>query len=278
MSEQLQSLLGATIQVRNEQLSSLFGKRVVVTRAAHQAADLVELLQSRGARPILYPCINIQPPEDTTDLDAALLAGTGGYFDWLVITSANTALIVQHRMKSLDFSLEEMPVAAVGPKTAEAVREWLGLEARVVAEEYTAAGLALALGDLAGQHVLLPQSAIARPILATALRDAGASVMVVEAYRTEVGRGGDDVASMLAAGEIEAITFTSPSTAQNFVQRLVEENGQPSLLDTICLAAIGPVTAQAMRKLGFQVNVMPERFTLLDLVKALEAYFAREEL
>lgn len=278
MSEQLQSLLGATIQVRNEQLSSLFGKRVVVTRAAHQAADLVELLQSRGARPILYPCINIQPPEDTTDLDAALLAGTGGYFDWLVITSANTALIVQHRMKSLDFSLEEMPVAAVGPKTAEAVREWLGLEARVVAEEYTAAGLALALGNLAGQHVLLPQSAIARPILATALRDAGASVMVVEAYRTEVGRGGDDVASMLAAGEIEAITFTSPSTAQNFVQRLVEENGQPSLLDTICLAAIGPVTAQAMRKLGFQVNVMPERFTLLDLVKALEAYFAREEL
>lgn len=278
MSEQLQSLLGATIQVRNEQLSSLSGKRVVVTRAPHQAADLVELLQSRGARPILYPCINIQPPEDTTDLDAALLAGTGGYFDWLVITSANTALIVQHRMKSLDFSLEEMSVAAVGPKTAEAVRELLGLEARVVAEEYTAEGLALALGDLAGQHVLLPQSAIARPILATALRDAGASVMVVKAYRTEVGRGGDDVASMLAAGEIEAITFTSPSTAQNFVQRLVEENGQPSVLDTICLAAIGPVTAKAMRKLGFQVNVVPERFTLLDLVKALEAYFAREEL
>jgi uroporphyrinogen-III synthase len=79
---------------------------------------------------------------------------------------------------------------------------------------------------------------------------------------------------MLAAGKIEAITFTSPSTAQNFVQRLLEENGRPSLLDTICLAAIGPVTAKAMRKLGLQVNIMPERFTLLELVEALEIYFA----
>jgi uroporphyrinogen-III synthase len=235
-------------------------------------------LQSRGASPILYPCIDIQPPEDTTDLDAALLAAAGGYFDWLVITSANTALIVQQRMKRLGFALEEMPVAAVGPKTAEAVRQLLSLEVSVVAEEYTAEGLAMILGDLAGQHVLLPQSAIARPALATALRDAGAGVMVVEAYRTELGRGGEDVASMLTAGEIEAITFTSPSTAQNFVQRLAEENGGPRLLDTTCMAAIGPVTAKAMRKLGLQVDVVPERFTLLNLVNALEIYFVQEEL
>lgn len=278
MSEQLHSFDGGVIQVRNKQLSSLSGKRVVVTRAPHQAVDLVELLQSRGARPILYPCINIQPPEDTTDLDAALLAAAGGYFDWLVITSANTALIVQQRMQSLDFSLEGMSVAAVGPKTTEAVRQLLGLEVSVVAEEYTAEGLALALGDLAGQRVLLPQSAIAQATLAKALRAAGASVMAVEAYRTEIGRGGEDVASMLAAGEIAAITFTSPSTAQNFVQRLAEENGRPSLLDSTCLAAIGPVTAKAMRKLGLRVNIMPERFTLLNLVKALEVHFTREEL
>ena len=278
MSEQLRSFVGGPIQMRKTQVSSLSGKRVVVTRAPDQAADLVELLQLRDARPILYPCINIEPPEDTTDLDAALLAAAGGYFDWLVITSANTALIVQQRMKSLGFALEEMPVAAVGPKTAEAVRQLLGLGVSVVAEEFTAEGLAMALGDLAGQHVLLPQSAIARPTLATALRDAGAGVMALEAYRTEIGRGGEDVASMLAAGEIEAITFTSPSTAQNFVQRLAEENGQPSLLDTTCMAAIGPVTAKAMRKLGLHVNVMPERFTLLNLVMALEAYFAQEEL
>ena len=62
------------------------------------------------------------------------------------------------------------------------------------------------------------------------------------------------------------------------MRRLAEENGQPSLLDTTCMAAIGPVTAKAMRKLGLHVNVMPERFTLLNLVMALEAYFAQEEL
>ena len=159
-------------------------------------------------------------------------------------------------MHDLDFSLEEIPVAVVGPKTAEATRTLLGIEVSLIAEEYTAEGLALA----------------------TALQAAGASVTVVEAYRTELGRGGDDVASMLAAGAIEAITFTSPSTAQNFMRRLAEENSQANLIDTICLAAIGPVTAKAMRKLGLQVNVMPEKYTLPELVEALEIYFDRKVL
>lgn len=278
MSEQRPGLMNNATPVRDVQESGLSGKRVVVTRAPHQAAELVELLRSQDAESILYPCIEILPPEDTTDLDAGLLAAAGGHFDWLVITSANTAWILQKRMKALDFSLEGVPIAAVGPKTAQTVRELLGIEARLVAKEFTAEGLAMALGNLAGQHILLPQSAIARPTLASALNAAGAGVMVVEAYRTIVGRGGDDVANMLALGEIEAITFTSPSTSRNFVQRLTEEGGQLGLLETTCLAAIGPVTAEAMHELGLQVDVIPESFTLPDLVRALAIYFARKEL
>ena len=278
MSEQLRSFVGGDIQMSDKQSGSLSGKRVVVTRAPHQAADLADLLRSRGARPVLYPCIEIRPPEVTDDLDAGLLAAVGGHFDWLIITSANTALIIQQRMHDLDFSLEEIPVAVVGPKTAEATRTLLGIEVSLIAEEYTAEGLTLALGDLTGQRLLLPQSAIARATLAAALQAAGASVTVAEAYRTELGRGGDDVAGMLAASAIEAITFTSPSTAQNFMRRLAEENSLANLVDTICLAAIGPVTAKAMRKLGLQVNVMPEKYTLPELVEALEIYFDRKVL
>ena len=278
MSEQPRSFVSDEIRMSDRQISSLSGKRVVVTRAAHQAADLAELLGSRGARPILYPCINITPPEDTSDLDAALQAAASGYFDWLVITSANTALIIQQRIQALDCSLEKTKVAVVGPKTAAAAKTLLGVEVSLIAEEYTAEGLALALGDVTGRRLLLPQSAIARTTLAMALRAAGARVTTLDAYRTELGHGGDDVASMLAAGTIEAITFTSPSTAQNFMRRLAEENGQTNLLNTICLAAIGPVTAKAMRKLGLQVNVMPEKYTLPELVEALEIYFDRELL
>src|SRR5436305_8558622 len=50
----------------------LFGKRVLVTRAREQASALSELLIERGAEPVEFPVIRIEPAADTSALDAAL--------------------------------------------------------------------------------------------------------------------------------------------------------------------------------------------------------------
>ncbi len=83
--------------------SALAGKRIVVTRAANQADELDDLLRSRGAEPLPYPCIAIAPPTDTGPLDAALRDLVAGEFTWLVLTSRNAVVVLAERLVSYDW-------------------------------------------------------------------------------------------------------------------------------------------------------------------------------
>jgi uroporphyrinogen-III synthase len=169
------------------------GKRIVVTRASHQAAELSELLRRRGAEPLVYPCIAIAPPHDPAALDAGLRAAIAGAFDWLVLTSTNTALALAQRLAELGLApaqLDGIAVAAVGPATAAAAQRLLGLPVRVVPETYVAESLAATLRPTSQMRILLAQADLARPILAQELTAAGANVTTVAAYRTVLGSGG----------------------------------------------------------------------------------------
>lgn len=261
--------------------SLLAGKRLVNTRATHQAAELDALLRGRGAEPLPYPCIAIVPPEDTTPLDDALRAACEGEFDWLVLTSANAALAVTGRVEALQLpskKLKSMKVATVGPATAGAARDLLGVEVNLIPEQYVAEALAEALQPSLGTRILLPQSEIARPVLAQGLIAAGAAVAAVVAYRTVPGSGGADVPRLLSEGRVDAVTFTSPSTARNFVVRLVDEGGTLDDLDGVCVACIGPVTAEAVREYGLHVGVVPEDHTLEGILDGLEHYYSNPEI
>jgi uroporphyrinogen III methyltransferase/synthase len=114
-------------------------------------------------------------------------------------------------------------------------------------------------------------------VLADELREAGADVTEVVAYRTtlaEPERGPDqDIYGMLLEGKIDAVTFTSASTVRNFVQIYGEDQAADLLRGTV-VAAIGPVTAEAAQQLGINTTVMPERYTIPDLVDALVEHFA----
>ncbi|NOG54141.1 MAG: uroporphyrinogen-III synthase [Planctomycetes bacterium] len=255
----------------------LAGRRVVVTRAVHQADKMVELLAARGARPVLYPCIAIAPPDDTRDLDQGLKETLEGDFDWLVLTSANVVQVLRERLVILGQGIDDLagvPVAAVGPATAAAARLQLGLEVDLMPEEYVAEALAEVLQPIAGSRVFLPQADIARPILRDELVKAGADVVAVTAYQTVVGTGGDDVHGLMARGAIDAITFTSPSTVANFVTRYSSEGGELRGLANVCVASIGPVTTTEARNRQMRVDVTPPEHTLAGLITGLETYFS----
>jgi uroporphyrinogen III methyltransferase/synthase len=254
----------------------LTGRKIVVTRPPHQAIEFESLLAENGAQAVLYPCIDIVLPEELALLDAALQDAADDQFDWLIFTSANTVRIVAQRLETINLVLNDIRIAVIGPKTAAVVDELLGLAVDLVAQNYTAAGLARALQPVAGLHFLLPQSEIARPVLAQALRDHGGQVTTFVAYRTVLGQGGADVPGLLAGQEIDAITFSSSSTARNFLTRLENEGGSRRHLDGVCLAAIGPITASTMATLDLPVTLTPEEFTLPSLVAALDAYFRSE--
>jgi uroporphyrinogen-III synthase len=261
-----------------EGASALKGRKVIVTRAQGQGDALSALLRAAGAEPIEYPCIAIAPPADPAALLDAIARLRAGAFDWLVLTSANAVRALMqgkgqgarsNGVASGSFAHSPLPIrlAAVGPATAAAARELLGIEPAVVPEAFVAEALAAAMGDVGGQRVLLLNSAIARPALAALLAEAGAHVERVVAYRTVTASGGADVLALLAAGEVDAITFTSSSTVRAFAERVGAAGLGHARRTTI--ACIGPVTAQAARDQGLPPTVVAATSTVEGLVAAL---------
>ena len=256
-------------------MKALAGKRIVITRAAHQAGELEQLLQERDAIPLLYPCIDIQPPQDAAPLRNALQALVDGKFDWLILTSTNTIRALKQRFDVMGIQAPvNLRVAAVGSATAQSAEEQLGLKVSAVPEKYRAEDLARTLQLAKNTRVLLPQSEIAEPTLATALSNMGASVTTVVAYESVIGSGGVDLPRLLKRGEVDAITFTSGSTVTNLLQRLAIEGGNRDLLEQVCLACIGDRTAEVTRQNHLPVTVIAAQQTLEELVSALEHYYA----
>jgi len=249
------------------------GRKIVVTRAPHQAGTLADLLRERGAEPLLYPCIDIQPPDDTTELDKALRQAVNGAFDWLVLTSSNTVEALRRRTKALGLSLVGVPVAAVGPVTAQAAEASLGVRVAALPEDYVAEALAETLNPAPGMRVLLPQADIARDTLRDLLAEAGSDVTAITVYHTVMGRSGVDLPALLAAGQVDAITFTSSSTVTNCLRRLHDEGGDRAHLADVICACIGPKTANTAAGVGLERIVVPEVYTVESLVESLATVF-----
>lgn len=257
-------------------MSALAGKRIVITRASHQSVEFQHLLADKGAVPLLYPCIDIAPPQNSSLFDDALRDAANGVFDWLVFTSTNTVQAVARRLTTLGVYLPALRTAAVGPATAAAIHRLLEMEVSVIPDTYSAEGLANILQLTPGTHILLSQSALADDLLAQSFISAGAKVVSIEAYQTIIGSGGVDLPKLLKSHSIDAITFTSPSTVRNLLKRFEMEDGTASLLKDICIACIGMKTADTARDNGFFVSVMPDEHTIPGLVTALEYYFESE--
>jgi uroporphyrinogen III methyltransferase/synthase len=260
----------------------LFGKRIVVTRSRDQAGELIEMLEERGAEAVPAPAIRILPPDDLTALDQACLQV--GTFDWIVFTSANAVDHFMDRLLALSDvrELKGVRICTIGPFTASRLSRY-GIRVDLTPPEYRAEALVDALkgnSDLEGARVLLPRADIAREIVADELRQAGVEVVDVVAYRTAAGTTDDaqgeyDIYRMLLDKEIDAVTFTSASTVRNFVTMIGQDQAADLLRATV-VASIGPVTAEAAQQLGIATDVMPERYTVPDLVDALVEHFSKQ--
>ena len=255
----------------------LSGRRILVTRAREQAPELVDLLGALGAKAIEAPMIRIAPPEDIGPLRDA--AAHVRQFDWIAFSSPNsvttfmTALLDQAR----DIRGLAGPRLAVnGTGTAAELAEYK-IVADLIPTEFRAEGLADALvaqPGIRGARVLLPRADIGRDRLAARLREAGAVVTEVIAYRTlaaEYSSATDpDVYGMLLKEELDAVTFTSASTLRNFVHTFGADQ-VVDLLSRTTVAVIGPVTAEAAAELGIAVDVQPATYTLRAMVQAIAA-------
>lgn len=262
----------------------LAGIRVVVGRAKHQAGALSAELGGLGATVVEIPFIEIRKPKSFTTLDSALKNIES--YDWLILTSANGVDAMWERLARLrraENDLTHLRIAAIGPATKQAI-EQRGAKVDVVPKEYVAESVVRSLRRrVAGKRVLLVRAKVARDVIPRELRKAGAEVNVVEAYETVV-----PVASRVRLKQImqndrrrpDVVTFTSSSTAKNFVKllggrraasrMLAAVRGQECLRPTY-LASIGPITSATLREFGLPVDIQAQEFTIPGLVRAIVA-------
>jgi uroporphyrinogen III methyltransferase / synthase len=248
----------------------LFGRRIVVTRAHAQAAEFVALLEEQGAEVIELPALRIEPPADPAPLAEA--AAQSESYDWIVFTSVNGVEAFFGALGKLGLdsrALAQSWVAAIGPATAARLERY-GIRADVQPRKFSTEALAAALASadvLKDCRILCPRSDVAPPQLADALREHGAAVTEVVAYRTVP----DDacpsrVNEMLLRGEIHWLTFMSASAVQHFRSAI-----QPEALTSLCseIASIGPATSDALRKLGLEPTVEAQEHTMRGLLDAI---------
>ncbi len=256
----------------------LFGRRVLVTRAADQADELVAALRELGADPVRLPTIRVEAAPDPQGLDGCL--GRLGGFDALLFTSANAVrhTLARAQMLGLDVGSSSPRVYCVGPRTADAARAEGLAPTPLATPRFDAEGLLEALlRDLEprGLSLLLPCSDRARDTLAEGLRAAGATVETPVAYRTVLADAeGPRLRALLREAALDALCFTSPSTVDGFLAMLDPE--ARAAVGRCTVAAIGRTTARALREAGIEPDVIPGEPGARALAAALAGCLARE--
>jgi len=257
-------------------LPPLAGRRVLVTRAAHQAGKLSDGLRTLGAVPIEVPVLEIRPPASFEPLDTALKSLAS--YDWLVLTSANTVRALAERSAFLGVELgrfASLKVAAVGSATAKAARE-AGFAVTFVPESYLAESLVMGLpGDVSAQRILLARAEIARDVVPDSLRHAGAIVDVVDAYRNVLPEAAPEQLRAALAGGIDAATFTSSSSATHLADA-ARESCIPWPFAGVPAVSIGPITSQTLRELGWEPAIEANPSDIPGLIAALVCFFQRK--
>lgn len=271
-------VIGETANLRDKlnwvEKKPLFGRRILVSRPAHQAAGFAEKIEALGGEPFIFPVIDIVKPDDSGPLDKAVREVEK--FDWLIFTSVNGVEYFFRSMWALKQDIRKLAgarICAIGPKTRQAV-EQRGLLVDYVPDEYVAEAVidGIKQFDMAGKKVLLPRADIARNVLPEKLTEMGALVEAVHAYKTIPGSGdADKLVDLLSQGKLHIATFTSSSTVKNFMVKLPPDAGQ-SMLKDVTIACIGPITAQTARDLGLTVHVEAEEYTIDGLLEAILQY------
>ena len=256
----------------------LFGKRIVVTRAREQASQFLARLMESGAECLEFPTIEIIPPKTWEYMDEAIEDLIN--YHWLLFTSVNGVKYFFQRLDDLGKDvryLRDIKVGAIGPKTAEAVRE-RGIKSDLVPDEYRAEAIVEAFGKEGAKNlrILLPRAAEARDILPEELKKMGAHVNVVEAYETVMPvTGADNIRAMFKEGGINMVTFTSSSTVINFMAMFKEEGDRiKQWMENVDVACIGPITADTAEQNGLKVSLIPKEYTIEALTNAIIDYYS----
>lgn len=242
---------------------------VAITRPKDRAKKACEIVEKLGGEAILAPTLDLEPVNTQSLKD---LVSRKDELDWIVFTSPTT--IVSLNMFYPDFLKNlECKLAVIGNKTGK-LAEKHGLTVDLIPEDFTAEGLVeeFSKNGITNQTIGIPRTASARPTLPEGLEELGNTVILAEAYKSLFPMDDEKVKELISKiknDEIDAITFTSPLTVENFFE--ISDNKQELaklLNDNLLTVCIGPITARVLEKYNV-AYIYPDTYTVPDMMELL---------
>ncbi|MFL6641201.1 MAG: fused uroporphyrinogen-III synthase HemD/membrane protein HemX [Paraburkholderia graminis] len=245
------------------------GLTVVITRPAGQSKELVRQLEAAGIATLEFPLIDIAPAAD----DAPLRAALASLERYALVVFVSPNAVDQAFARHDGIWPHALPIGVVGPGSVQALaRHGVAAPAhRVIsptsgsddeAASFDSEGLfaaidaSLGAASLDGKRVLIVRGDGGREWLADRLREAGAEVEAVAAYRRivpEPSIGGWARVHALLAGMPHAWLLTSSEGVRNLHELAQEHLTADEIvqLKHAPLVAPHPRIAQTARALGF---------------------------
>lgn len=242
---------------------------VAITRPKDRAKKACEIVEKLGGEAILAPTLDLKPVNTESLKD---LVSRKDELDWIVFTSPTTIVSLNQFypdfIESLDCNL-----AVIGNKTGKLAEE-NGLNVDLVPEDFTAEGLLeeFKKRGITDKTIGIPRTASARPTLPEGLKELGNRVILAEAYKSLFPMNDEKVKELILKienHEIDAITFTSPLTVENFFEISDDKEKLAEILnENLLTVCIGPITAKVLEKYNI-AHIYPDTYTVQDMMELL---------
>lgn len=242
---------------------------VAITRPQDRAKKACEIVEKLGGVPVLAPTLDLKPV-NTESLRE--LVERKDELDWIIFTSPTTIVSLNKFypdfIKTLDCKL-----AVIGNKTGK-LAEKQGLTVDLMPNDFTAEGLIeeFEKRGITNQTIGIPRTASARPVLPESLEKLGNKVILAEAYKSLFPMDDAKVKELITKiknKEIDAITFTSPLTVENFFTIAEDKQEIAEMLnENLLTVSIGPITAKVLDKYNVDY-IYPDTYTVPDMMELL---------
>ena len=263
----------------NNKVRPLKNKTIVLTRAIEQSKESAAIFSELGAEVIVFPTLEIVPPNNWDKFDELILSSQK--IDFIVFTSVHAVTMFIKRCYELNkqFDFKKTKVVAVGNKT-KSVCEENEIKVDIVPKKFSGEGVVeeLSKSDLKDKLVFIPRSAIGREDLPKGLEELGAKIITAPVYNVSLPskESVQKNIEQLNSKKPDVFIFTSPSTFENFLL-IMNINNPVSYFKNYDVAAIGPTTKSAIENSKVKVSIMPDEFTIKGLANKMIEFYNHTE-
>ena len=263
----------------NNKVRPLKNKTIVLTRTIEQSKESAAIFSELGADVIVFPTLEIVPPNNWDKFDELILSSQK--IDFIVFTSAHAVTMFLKRCNELGklVDFKKLNVVAVGNKT-KSICEENNIKVDIVPKIFSGEGVVeeLSKSDMKNKLVFIPRSAIGREDLPKGLEELGAKIITVPVYNVSLPskESVQKNIEQLSSRKPDVFIFTSPSTFENFL--LIMNINNPVLyFKNYDVAAIGPTTKSAIENSKVKVSIMPDEFTIKGLANKMIKFYSNTE-